>query len=303
MIWGLMIAASLLLVSIYWQDRRDPLAFIRSEVTGTEQSATVNALNMSLLTDEPIKAKIKAGLENFRLRIGKYPRLKLLLFLVAVMALSLWLRSYVPNYPFPALLLAILIVGAAVCFRGLQVYEQKQFNAEFPNALNMLSGAVSSGESLMQAIIFVGDSLHGVVGKEFKLMGQRLTVGQTPDEVLRKSCRRFPYSPFYFFVITLRANISRGGQLKEIIRNLNQVMFNSEALNKKKKALTSEARASAKIVASIPICFLVLMKYMSPENYDFVMYQEAGRPILYYVLISETIGLGIIWLLMKRVRG
>ena len=295
MIWFLMIILSMLLVALYWQDKQDPLEFIRENSTSQDSTIAASALNMSLLTDEPLKAKIRIGFKNFQARIGKHFQAKVIAFLVLVLVFSLWVRQHVPPMPFPALLLLVFIIGSFAVVRGLQIYERKQFDASFPNALNMLSGAVSSGESLMHAIIFVGDSLEGVVGREFKTMGQRLSMGQTPDEVLRKSCQRFPYPPFYFFVITLRANINRGGQLKEIIRNLNQVMFNSEALNKKKGALTSEARTSAKIVAAIPICFLFMMKYMSPENYDFVMNQEAGRSIFYYVLGSEIIGLSIIW--------
>ena len=302
MIWLLLVALSFVSLFLYWQQPVDPLGFIRYE-DDSKPLETTSALNMSALADEPLKARLKIGYNNFRVRVGTHFRLKLVLFLVATMVISWFVRPYLPAVPLALLWLLVLAVGTLLVFKGLQIHERKQFDASFPNALNMLSGAVSSGESLMHAIIFVGDSLQGVVGKEFKLMGQRLSMGQAPDEVLAKSCHRFPYAPFYFFVITLRANINRGGQLKEIIRNLNQVMFNSEALQKKKNALTSEARMSAKIVAAIPVCFLVLMKYMSPDNYAFVMNDAAGQPIFYYVLISEVIGLSIIWLLMKRVQG
>lgn len=79
-------------------------------------------------------------------------------------------------------------------------------------------------------------------------------------------------------------------------------MFDARSINKKKYALTSEARISAKIVAAIPFLFLFLLQFISPENYDFVMFNERGKPILYYVLASEFIGISIVWLLMKGVR-
>ena len=176
------------------------------------------------------------------------------------------------------------------------------FEESFPDALNMLTSAVSAGESIMHAIMFVGKSLDGEVGKEFKVMGDRLQLGESPDSVFRKSCRRFPYPSFQFFVITLRANMSRGGQLKDVMTRLNRLMFEARAIEKKKYALTSEARTSAKIVGAIPFFFLFMLQYLSPENYEFVMFNPAGRPILYYVLISEAIGMTIIWLLMKSVR-
>ena len=227
----------------------------------------------------------------------------MLLFLLAVIGVTILAQPYVAEIH-PLLLFAgIFVVMAFTCIRLLKMHEKRQFDASFPDALNMLSSAVSSGESLMQTIVFVGNAMDGVVGKEFELMGHRLSVGQPADEVLQKSCRRFPYAPFYFFVITLQANIYRGGQLREIMRGLHQVMFNSLALTKKKKALTAEARISAYIVAAIPVCFLVMMKFISPDNFDFVMNTEDGRVILQYVIASEVFGMGIIWLLIKRVQG
>jgi Flp pilus assembly protein TadB len=83
---------------------------------------------------------------------------------------------------------------------------------------------------------------------------------------------------------------------------LNRMMFNARSIDKKKYALTSEARTSAKIVAAIPFFFLFVLQYLSPENFEFVMFDPDGKVILYYVLISEAIGIAIVWGLMKSVR-
>lgn len=193
----------------------------------------------------------------------------------------------------------IIAFGVIMLFQWLKQREYKAFNQAFPDALNMLSSAVSSGESLVHAIRYVGETMTGSVGEEFKRISDRLQIGESPDQVFNKSCQRFPYRNFYFFVITIRANMNHGGQLKDIISRLNRLMFNGRTIEKKKLALTSEARGSAKIVAAIPFLFLVFMQFITPDNFEFIMFHEAGRPVLYYMLISEFIGLGIIWLLMK----
>ncbi|KXO11887.1 Flp pilus assembly protein TadB [Moritella sp. JT01] len=183
----------------------------------------------------------------------------------------------------------------------LQNKRENEFKDGFPDALNLLISAVSAGDSITHAIDFVGKKLDNVVGHEFKRISERLLIGEAPEQVLKKSCQMFPYTEYFFFVVTLRANMNRGGQLKEILQRINRIMFESYAINKKKFALTSESRASAKIVSAIPVIFIVILKFISPDNFDFVMYEEAGKPILYYVVISELIGLGIIRMLMKSV--
>lgn len=300
----LLIGLALVLVVLALPRRSGSLGFLEADMAARNQNGnTRQALKLRHLMEQTLWQQLKTQMDNLKAQVGSHLLLKLLALLAAAVGVTMALASVFPGWPVLLLFLLVLLVLLVLAVRLLKVIERRLFATAFPDALNLLTSAISSGESLMHAIVFVGNALDGTVGREFKLMGQRLSMGQNPDDVLKKSCQRFPYPPFYFFAITLRANINRGGQLKEVISRLNRVMFNSRALDKKKNAMTSEARASAKIVAVIPFVFILMMKYMTPENFDFVMHHEAGRPILYYVLISETLGLGIIWALMKRVQA
>ena len=163
--------------------------------------------------------------------------------------------------------------------------------------------AVTAGDSLMHAISYVGEVMHNPIGREFKLMGDRLKLGESPEVVLKRSCKNYPYSEFLFFTVTLRANIARGGQLKGVLTRLIRVLVDARTLEKKKMAMTSEARISAKIVAAIPMVFMVILNQINPSNVDFVLHDPEGRVVLFYVLGSELIGLFIVWLLVRGVRA
>ncbi|MEZ8103530.1 MULTISPECIES: type II secretion system F family protein [Vibrio] len=260
------------------------------------------AVNLNSLSAETLKQRVIRISVNTRRQLGALPEAKVLLFACLLVALGTYLNNQYFRVSWLLVVIIVECLGFIAGYLWLQKREKEQFEESFPDALNMLASAVSAGESIMHAIIFVGKSLDSEVGREFKKMGERLQVGESPDEVFRKSCVRFPYSSFQFFVITLRANMQRGGQLKEVIGRLNRLMFNARAVEKKKYALTSEARTSAKIVGAIPFVFLFMLQYLSPDNYEFVMFNPSGKVILYYVLISEFIGISIIWLLMKGVR-
>lgn len=260
------------------------------------------AVNMQSLSDRTFLQDLSQRWSNLQYQIGKLAVIKVSLFTLALVIVGFEVNQSFIRGSLPFVLFLTIVFGYIMGYLWLQKRERTMFEESFPDALNMLTSAVSAGESIMHAIMFVGKSLDGEVGKEFKVMGDRLQLGESPDSVFRKSCRRFPYPSFQFFVITLRANMSRGGQLKDVMTRLNRLMFEARAIEKKKYALTSEARTSAKIVGAIPFFFLFMLQYLSPENYEFVMFNPAGRPILYYVLISEAIGMTIIWLLMKSVR-
>lgn len=188
-----------------------------------------------------------------------------------------------------------------IFYLKLKDRKAEEFKNNFPDALNILSGAVSSGQSIVSAFEYVGAQLNNEVGHEFRHMAERLQIGESPEEVLQKSSVKFPYIEYFFFASTVSININRGGQLKEIIKRINRLMFESRSIEKKKSALTSEARASAKIIASLPFIFIVILKFTSPENYNFVMFADEGRSIFYYVIISEIIGFLSIWNILRGV--
>lgn len=268
----------------------------------TTVSQRDEAINIRSLSDRTLGQKIEDQWHNVLRQVGNKPILKITLYCLLLFVFSVVFNNqFIQAATFPIAVISILL-GLWLGYQYLQRREQKIFEESFPNALNMMTSAVSAGDSIMHAIIHVGNNLSGTVGEEFKLMGKRLQLGEDPDDVFRKSCRRFPYRTFQFFVITLRANLQRGGQLKEVMSKLNRIMFNARAMGKKKNSMTAEARISAKIVAAIPFIFLLIMRYLSPENFEYVMTNPTGQMILYYMLISEFIGIGIIWLLMKGVR-
>ncbi|NLS13077.1 pilus assembly protein TadB [Vibrio sp. SM6] len=302
----LLIGVGILLLALAMRQpkkkRRYIEEFNRTILVNSVINETGQAVDIKSLTDKTWRQRMQDQWHNVHQQIGRYSYLKIALLMVVLYLAAVEINS---RFFRGSLLLVVIltqVVGLICAYLWLQQREKQTFEAAFPDALNMLASAVSSGESIMHAIVYVGKSLDNAVGAEFKRMGERLQLGESPDEVLKKSCARFPYPAFHFFVITLRANMQRGGQLKAVITRLNRSMFDARALDKKKYALTAEARMSAKIVCAIPFIFLFFMQSMSPENYEFIMFNEQGRPILYYMLGSELIGMAIIWLLMKGVR-
>ncbi|NIH92217.1 tight adherence protein B [Enterobacter asburiae] len=177
---------------------------------------------------------------------------------------------------------------------------RKAFEASFPEALAVISASVSAGNSIHQALYRCGQDVAGDLGNTFNRIDRRLNLGEEADRVFIDAWLQYPYREFYFFIIVIQVSIQRGGQLRTLINRLARIINDSKKMAKRKKAMTSEARTSAKIVAAMPLLFFFGMKYLNPENYDFIIHDPIGRLILYYVIGSELIGMFIIWILLKR---
>lgn len=174
------------------------------------------------------------------------------------------------------------------------------FNNVFPEVIQILVAASSSGAGLLQGLERCGQELTGQLGTEFRNIHRRLAIGEDPIAVFDESYTRYPYKEFYFFITIIRANLSKGGQIKEVISRLGRVIADSSKMEKKKKAMTSEARMSAIIVACFPIGFFIFMKFTMPDNFEFITTDPTGRYVLYYVFGSVAFGMLIILGLMRK---
>ncbi|MFH0286345.1 type II secretion system F family protein [Vibrio owensii] len=262
----------------------------------------VSAINLNSLMEQKRWQRFKNNLSPTIQVLG--PRANFII--VAFIFIVAYLTYYVT---YELLKIKSLLVAGGIFFlvivwayHWLQNKRRITFEKTFPDALNILMSAVTAGESLMHAFSFVGDNMDGEVGREFKEMGDRLKLGESAEQVLLRSCKAFPYPEYIFFTITIRANINRGGQLKNVLARLIRILVDARTLETKKMAMTSEARISAKVVAAIPVAFALMVNQVSPDHINFILNDPNGRWILYYVVGSEVLGLFIVWLLVKGVR-
>lgn len=181
-----------------------------------------------------------------------------------------------------------------------QFRNRKMFEEKFPEIIQVINSATSSGSGLLQALERCGKDITGQLGEEFRNIYRRLSIGEEPMSVFLDSYSRYPYKEFYFFITIVRTNLTKGGQMREVITRLGRVIADSKKMEQKKKAMTSEARISAVIVGCIPLGFFFFMKFSMPENFDFLINDPGGRIVLYYVIGSELLGMFIIWWLMRK---
>ncbi|QIM63727.1 protein dehydratase [Pasteurellaceae bacterium Orientalotternb1] len=197
-------------------------------------------------------------------------------------------------------IIAFLFIFIFLIWKFGKYKNRKMFEEKFPEIIQVINSATSSGAGLLQALERCGKDITGQLGEEFKNIYRRISIGEEPMSVFLDSYSRYPYKEFYFFITIIRTNLTKGGQMREVISRLGRVIADSKKMEQKKKAMTSEARISAAIVACMPLGFFFFMQFTMPENFDFLINDPSGRVILYYVVGSELLGLFIIWWLMRK---
>lgn len=186
-------------------------------------------------------------------------------------------------------------------YKILNKKKRKAFNVNFSEALTTINGAISSGRTFLQAMSDYACQSDNILSREFGMISRRLNMGDDPEKLFIDSWRRYPYREYYFFIVAILLNFQGGGRLKEVLVKLQKAISTGIAMEKKMLAMTSEMRMASKITGAIPFIFLLLLKFISPENFDFVLYDESGKVILYYLLGSELVGMLVLKFLMRGV--
>ncbi|KLV04168.1 type II secretion system protein F [Photobacterium aquae] len=287
---------------LWWGGKRARKVSYFEDISQDVPKLEFQAINVKSLNKGGRFQRIKDECSPILAMLGDRATVIITVFLSTVVMVAWYINSQLLHLHSQWVTLLFPVVMIWMGWGWLIKKRRNDFERSFPDALNLLMSAVTAGDSLMQAISYVGESLDNGIGREFKNMGERLKMGESPDVVFQRASKNYPYPAFLFFVVTMRANMARGGQLKSVLARLIRVLVDARTLEKKKMAMTSEARISAKIVAAIPVLFMVLLNYINPANVDFILNDPQGRYVLYYVLGSEAIGLGIVWLLVRSVK-
>ena len=140
-----------------------------------------------------------------------------------------------------------------------------QFTIKFPDAIELLVRGLRSGLPVTETLGVVATEVPGPVGEEFKLITERIKIGRTMEDALQDTADRLNMAEFSFFCITLAIQRETGGNLAETLSNLADVLRKRAQMKLKIRAMSSESKASAYIVGSLPFIVFGLIWSINPE--------------------------------------
>ncbi len=165
-----------------------------------------------------------------------------------------------------AIFLAILIgVGLPHWWVGKVIKRRiKKFLARFPDAIELLVRGLRSGLPISETLSVVGSEVPDPVGGEFRNVADRMRIGRTMEQALQESADKLNTPEFQFFVITLAIQRETGGNLAETLGNLADVLRKRMQMKLKINAMSSESKASAYIIGSLPFIVFGLIWWINP---------------------------------------
>lgn len=174
---------------------------------------------------------------------------------------------------------------------------RRQFLANFPEAVDGLTRSVVAGISVETALGEMGQYFPEVIRDRFSEMTDQLELGVPFATVMKKltaDMKDMDIPELEFFCTVLVINRQTGGRVSEVLTRLSRSLRERSNASRELEILTSEPRASANVVALIPLGLIGAQAVVNPAGIHFLLNDPTGRMVLAYAIASIVLGLAII---------
>ena len=193
-----------------------------------------------------------------------------------------------------------MIVLPWFVMRTLQMKHKANFLKLFPDGIDLIVRAVRAGLPVSVALEAAGRETPDPVGVEFRHVIADIHIGLDLDEALARAARRIRLVDFDFFVASLVLQRKSGGNLSETLAILSSVLRRREELRSKTKAMTSEARTSAVVLAALPFFAAGAVLVINPEYFSILFTDPKGAYVMGGSLLSLVLGMLSMRILIQK---
>lgn len=191
-----------------------------------------------------------------------------------------------------------LIAAALVGFLGLPRFvlnykikkRVARFTSLFPDAIDIIVRGVRSGLPVGECLNIIGRESPEPIGSEMRLVTEGIKLGMTMNDAMQRLSDRIPSQELRFFTIVLATQQTTGGNLAETLAKLSEILRARKKMREKVKAMSSEAKASAGIIGSLPVLLTLLLAFIAPDYIGLLFTTDAGNFMLGIGVSIMTMG-------------
>jgi len=166
----------------------------------------------------------------------------------------------------------------------------KQFAAQLPNALEMLSRSLRAGQSLGFGFSMVCEEMGPPIGKEFGRVFEEQNLGVSLEESLENLTERIPNLDLKFFSTAVILQRQTGGDLAEILDKIGSLIRDRFRIWGQVQALTGEGRLSGIVLLALPFALFLAVYQLNPDYIMVLFTDPMGKKMLAVAIFMQIIG-------------
>jgi tight adherence protein B len=248
-----------------------------------------------LAQDRGILEKIEKSLDeaNLPLRAAE----ALFFYVAAVIVLSV-AALFVKGLFAGVIVLAVVGAVPWAALNYAVTSRRKKFTSQLPDMLQLLSGTLRAGYSLLQGLEASAEEVDDPMGHELRRVLGEARLGRPLEEALEDCAERMGSDDFSWAVMAISIQREVGGNLAELLMTVSQTMVARERLRRDVRALTAEGRISAIILGLLPIGLGVVMYAINPKYMGTLVHDSIGQIALIAAAVVAAFGF---WWMKKTI--
>lgn len=148
--------------------------------------------------------------------------------------------------------------------RAMRTRRFKTLEKQLPDALLMITGAMSAGASVNIAIESMIKEQRPPIAQEFELMMRELRIGVDFDTALKNMEKRNPIADFALVISALRISREVGGNLAEILNSLADTLREKQTMEGKIASLTAQGKIQGVVMTALPLLVMFGLTQIEP---------------------------------------
>ena len=203
--------------------------------------------------------------------------------------------------PLAVLVVAGGLVGVMLA-RDASIRERERREAlgAMPGVYRTLAVALGSGQTLSQAVAYVGAHEHGAVARVFARMSLRLRCGASTEEAVDLLAKELSAPGAGLLATALVISHRTGSPLRDLLLRSAALAERQEEFERTLGVKTAQVRLSVRIVCLLPVVLMGILALMSPD-FQAGLATPVGMGCVTVAAVLDVIALVVIRRLMRGV--
>lgn len=164
------------------------------------------------------------------------------------------------------------------------------FVVQLPGALDIITRGIKAGLPLNECLKIIANESPAPLNSEFTRIIEGQQMGMSLGDAVQRLAVRLPSAESNFFATAISIQQKSGGNLAEALENLSRILRQRKQMRLKIKAMSTEATASAGIIACMPPGVAILVYLSSPHYIELLWTTTTGQVTLVIAGVWMMIG-------------
>jgi tight adherence protein B len=169
-----------------------------------------------------------------------------------------------------------------------------KLNAQLPDSLSMIANSLKAGFGLMQALDLASRELTHPIATELRRALHDVNVGLSTEEALTSMATRSGSDDLDIVITAMLVQQSTGGNLAEILENVEHTMRERIRIRGEIKTLTTQQTFTGFIIGGLPIALAGIISVINPDYMKPLITEPIGNVMLGGAIVLEFFGFMVI---------